>query len=58
MDFQVNNETYFVDLSEDERQWLVFVATPNGARRIPVYVDRAPCDDVKVVLKPEPTTVN
>jgi hypothetical protein len=41
MDFQVNDETYFLSLAEDERNWLVFVATPTGSRPIPVYVDGA-----------------
>ena len=39
MDFQVHEETYFVSLAEDERRWLVFVATPTGSRPIPVYED-------------------
>ncbi len=39
MDFQVNEDTYFLSLAEDERRWHVFVSTPTGARRIPVYVD-------------------
>jgi hypothetical protein len=39
LDFQVNSETYYLDLSDDERQWLVFAETPTGVRRIPVYVD-------------------
>ena len=39
MDFQVHEQTYFLSLAEDEKQWLVFVATPTGARPIPVYVD-------------------
>ena len=53
LDFQVNNETYFLDLAENERQWLVFVDTPNGPRSIPVYED-APSlqdEDVKVVVE-------
>ncbi len=37
MDFQVNDETYFLSLAENERQWRVFVSTPTGARRIPIY---------------------
>ena len=49
LDFQVNNETYFLDLSEDERQWLVFAQTPTGVRRIPVYVD-SPIADEQLVL--------
>jgi hypothetical protein len=39
MDFQVHEQTYFLSLAEDEKQWLVFVDTPTGARSIPVYVD-------------------
>jgi hypothetical protein len=39
MDFQVNEQTYFVSLAEDERRWRVFVSTPTGAWPIPVYED-------------------
>jgi hypothetical protein len=39
VDFQVNGETYFLSLAEDERRWLVFVSTETGARPVPVYVD-------------------
>ena len=41
MDFQVNEQTYFLSLAEDEKQWEVFVSTPAGAMSIPVYVDAA-----------------
>ena len=41
MDFQVHEQTYFLSLGEDERQWEVFVETPTGARAVPVYVDAA-----------------
>ena len=55
LDFQVNNETYYLGLADDERQWLLFVETPNGTRRIPVYEDAAASDDgdadVKVVIE-------
>ncbi len=51
MDFQVNGETYFLSLAEDERRWLVFVEGAMGTRRVPVYVDGADFDeDVKVVV--------
>ena len=53
MDFQVNNETYFIDLADEEGGWLVFAQTPTGVRRIPVYED-APAfedEDVKVVVE-------
>ncbi|HYM75895.1 MAG TPA: hypothetical protein VE377_07945 [Candidatus Dormibacteraeota bacterium] len=51
MDFQVNDETYFLDLSEDERQWLVFAQTPTGVRSIPVYVDAPTSDDEPVLIE-------
>jgi hypothetical protein len=41
MDFQVNEQTYFLNLAEDEARWEFFVSTPDGAREIPVYVDGA-----------------
>jgi hypothetical protein len=52
LDFQVNNETYFLSLAEDERQWLVHVETPNGPMSIPVYEDEETLDDgAKVVIE-------
>ena len=51
MDFQVNGETYFSSLAEDERRWLVFVETDDGARPVPVYVDAPEFDDLKVVIE-------
>jgi hypothetical protein len=51
LDFQVNNETYFLDLSEDDRQWLVFAQTPTGVRRIPVYVDAPIADDPLLLIE-------
>jgi len=50
LDFQVNEQTYFLDLAEDAREWIVFVETPTGTRRIPVYVD-APADDLPVLVE-------
>ncbi len=51
MDFQVNGETYFLSLAEDERRWLVFVEGATGRRRVPVYVDGAELEDVKLVIE-------
>ena len=45
LDFQVNNETYFIDLADEEGKWLVFAETPTGLRSIPVYVDAPIVDD-------------
>ena len=51
VDFQVNGETYFLSLAEDEQRWLVFVEGATGTRRVPVYVDGDDFDeDVKVVV--------
>jgi hypothetical protein len=44
LDFQVNDQTYFVNLGEDPGEWQVFVSTPSGARAIPVYVDEGDLD--------------
>ena len=51
MDFEVNNETYFLDLSPDERQWVVFAETPTGLRRIPVYTDAPITDELPVLVE-------
>ena len=51
LDFQVNNETYYIDLADEEGKWLVFAQTLTGVRRIPVYVD-APADgDLPVLVE-------
>ena len=50
VDFQVNGETYFLSLAEDERRWLVFVESATGTRDVPVYVDEAESDDFKLVV--------
>jgi len=51
LDFQVNNETYFIDLADEEGKWLVFAETPTGVRRIPVYVDEPIADDQPVLVE-------
>jgi hypothetical protein len=52
MDFQVNNETYFLNLDDERREWRVFVTTPNGAKLVPVYVDEeTSLDDALVVVE-------
>ena len=49
MDFQVHEQTYFLSLAENEKQWEVFVATPTGARAVPVYVDAAESGPIVVL---------
>jgi hypothetical protein len=51
LDFQINDETYFLSLAENEQRWLLFVSTRDGVRSVPIYEDAAPFDDVKIVLE-------
>jgi hypothetical protein len=51
LDFEVNNETYFIDLGSEEGQWLVFAETPTGVRTIPVYVDAPATGDLPVLVE-------
>ena len=53
MDFQINGETYFVDLAENERRWEVMVSTPTGARSIPVYEDAPDFERLTIVVEDE-----
>ncbi len=53
MDFQVNEQTYFLSLAEDAKQWEVFVSTPAGAMSIPVYVDAAESESLVVIQRGE-----
>jgi hypothetical protein len=52
MDFEINGDTYFVNLAEN-RGWEVLVSTPTGARVIPVYDDAPDTDDVAIVVEDE-----
>jgi hypothetical protein len=49
MDFQINGNTYFVNLAESEG-WQVLVSTPTGARSIPVYDDAPDIDDELTIV--------
>jgi len=51
VDFQVNGDTYFLSLAEDERRWLVLVESATGTRDIPVYVDGSEFEDLKLVVE-------
>ena len=51
MDFQVNHETYYIDLAGEEGKWLVFAETPTGVRRIPVYDDAPNVEDLPVLVE-------
>lgn len=51
LDFQLNNETYYIDLADEEGKWLVFAQTPTGVRRIPVYVDAPDSEELPVLVE-------
>jgi hypothetical protein len=51
VDFQVNGETYFLSLAEDEARWVVFVESATGTRDVPVYVDGGEFEDLKIVVE-------
>lgn len=51
LDFQVNDQAYFLDLAEDAREWVVFVETPTGTRQIPVYVEADLAEGVPVLVE-------
>lgn len=51
LDFQVNNETYYIDLADEEGKWLVFAQTPTGVRSIPVYVDAPESEDLPLLVE-------
>ena len=39
MQFRIKDQEYFLAFVEQEKRWYVFASTPQGLRRIPVYVD-------------------
>jgi hypothetical protein len=51
LNFEVNHQRYFLDLSEDARQWLVFVETASGMRQVPVYEDVPTSDGLPVLVE-------
>jgi len=51
LDFQVNNETYYIDLADEEGKWLVFAETPTGIRRVQVYIDEPGSTDALVLVE-------
>ncbi len=51
VDFQVNGQTYFLTLGENEREWIVFESTPSGPRLVRVYDDAEEYDDATLVIE-------
>ncbi len=49
MDFQINDETYFLNL--DEQGWQVLVSTASGTREIPVYADAPEFEELTLVVE-------
>jgi len=39
LQFHIKGQDYFLAFVEQEKRWYVFSPTPEGVRRIPVYVD-------------------
>jgi hypothetical protein len=49
VNFQVNDQTYFLGLAENEKRWEVFVSTPAGPMAVPVYVDAGEAQELFIV---------
>ena len=39
MQFQVNEQDYFLNYVEEDGRWYVFAPTLTGVQRIPIYAD-------------------
>jgi hypothetical protein len=39
LQFRIKGQDYFLAFVEQEKRWDLFAPTPQGVRRIPVYVD-------------------
>jgi hypothetical protein len=51
VDIQINGETYFLTLAEDERKWLVLVESASGVRPVPVYEDVSEFEELSLVVE-------
>ncbi|HET6180573.1 MAG TPA: hypothetical protein VFE61_26885 [Candidatus Sulfotelmatobacter sp.] len=51
MDIQINGETYFLTVAEDERKWLVLVESASGVRPVPVYEDVSEFEELSLVVE-------
>ncbi|MGA7909741.1 MAG: hypothetical protein WCA16_20205 [Candidatus Sulfotelmatobacter sp.] len=58
MEFQVNDQTYFLTVADDERRWCFSVSTPHGARPLDVYVDAPESAPHIVFEEDKPTALN
>ena len=58
MQFQVNNQDYFLQFVEEDRQWYVFVPTEEGVQRIPVYQDAPKFDRIGILEKDRQNILN
>ena len=45
MQFEVENQTYFLDFVPDEGRWYVFSPTEDGLIKIPVAMDAGPFEN-------------
>ena len=53
MQFEVNDQMYFVNFVPDEGRWYVFSPTEEGMIRIPVAMDVAPFENFAVAPEEE-----
>jgi hypothetical protein len=51
VDIQINGETYFLTVAEDERKWLVLVESASGVRPVPVYEDVSEFEELSLVVE-------
>lgn len=58
MQFEVNEQTYFLAFVEEERRWYVFAPTVAGVRRIPVHMDAPEASKIVLAEEGKPTIMN
>jgi len=58
LQFEVNGEDYFLNFAEDERRWFVFVPSPTGLQRIPVYIDVSKYERIGLIDEDRPKRPN
>jgi hypothetical protein len=53
LQFEVNDQMYFVNFVEDEGRWYVFSPTKEGMIKIPVAMDAAPFENFAIAPEEE-----
>ncbi len=52
LQFQINDQSYFLHFEEGEGRWYVMTGTAGGIRRIPVVHDRPEYGPARYVIQP------